>query len=98
MSDTPPPPPGPCFCSWGPRDDVLRKRDSGPALGVLLDTDAPPMPVGVAYGWGPAPHWRGPVATFRPAIGRAEVPGLWVLDRRFVSLEDWRERQAIDEG
>jgi hypothetical protein len=48
------------------------------------------LAVGIAYPVGFLPHWRGPVATFRLAIGKQEVPGRWVCHRRrFVPAESW---------
>jgi hypothetical protein len=50
--------------------------------GVVLDRAAPPMPDGIAYPVGYVPGRRGPVATFRLAIGKVEVPGRWICVRR----------------
>ena len=82
--------PGPYFATWGPRDGPIRQRERPPALGVVPEAEAPWPIVGTAYPWGWVAHWRGPVATFRLAIGKSPIPGLYVVDgRRFVPVEVW---------
>src|SRR4051812_1613217 len=90
--------PSPYFATWGPTDGPIRMSDAPPALGVVTDPDAPPMPVGIGFPVGHLPHWRGPVVAWRLEVDQVELPGRWVCDRRrFIPVEDWEERAAIQQ-
>ncbi len=91
-----PPALGPYFSNFGV-DGPLRPADAPSTIGVLLDLDAPPMPVGIAYGVSHViDHKERLVATWRLTVGKEEIPGLWIcIGRRFVDLDTWLEREAI---
>jgi hypothetical protein len=84
------------FSTWGPLDGPIRAIDVPPALGVVADPDAPPMPIGMAFAVDQVPHRGGSLAVFQLTIGKAEILGRWVCDRRqFVELV---ERGPVREG
>jgi len=90
------PDPGPYFSNFGV-DGPMRPADAPSTIGVLLDLDAPPMPVGIAFGCAYVEDRKGKlVATWRLTIGKADVPGLWVcVGRRFIEVDEWCEREVI---
>lgn len=79
-------------------DGPMLLNDAPPAIGVLLNPDAPPMPRGIAYsdGW---VRWRNKsIAAFRLEVRKEAIPGRWVcVGRRFMEVEDFLEREAIRE-
>ena len=91
-----PPALGPHFSNFGVVGP-LRPDDAPSTIGVLLDLDAPPMPVGIAFGCGYVEERKGKlVATWRLVVSRAEIPGRFVcIGRRFLEVDEWREREAI---
>jgi hypothetical protein len=86
-----PPHPGPYYATFGPPNGPILRRDEPPALGVVADPNRP-MPIGIAYPVGQVEHRRGPAATFRLAIGKAELEGRWLcVGREFVRLGEAAE-------
>lgn len=79
-------------------DGPIRQRDGSPALGIVAEAGSPWPIVGTAFPWGWVANWRGPVATFRLSVGKAEVPGLFVVDRRrFIAVAEWPEGRGGSE-
>ena len=72
----------PYYATWGPTDGPIRAVDCPPALGVVVDLDAPPMPIGIANCVGFHPDPKRPIATFRLTVHKVDLPGRYVCDRR----------------
>src|SRR4051812_12721940 len=82
---------GPYFTTWGPLDGPILRRHQPPALSVVPAPDCY-WPIGIAFPVGQVAHRRGPAATFRLVVEKAEVEGRWVcVGRRFVRLGDAAE-------
>jgi hypothetical protein len=82
--------------NWGPLDGPILGRSSPPALSVFLAGERLPgdvgLPIGIAYPTGLVERRRGPAVTFRLAIGKTELEGRWLCDRRaFVRLGEAAE-------
>jgi hypothetical protein len=79
----------PFYSNWGPSDGPIRYRDGPPAIGVLTDLDAPPMPIGIAFAVGWVADDRGPVALFRLEVRKHDLPGRYVcVGRRFIQVDE----------
>jgi hypothetical protein len=86
-----PPPAGPFFSTWGPRDGPILARDAPPAMGVVEAPDAI-WPVGIAYPMGQVAHRKGPARTFRLVVAKVDLEGRWIcVNRRFIALGEAAE-------
>jgi hypothetical protein len=56
------------------------------------------MPIGIAFAIDQVPHRGGALAVFRITLGKTEIPGRRVCDRRgFVELAEWRIARSAHE-
>jgi hypothetical protein len=73
--------------NYGPLDGPLRAVDVSHCLGVL-DHEGKAL-IGIAFNGQSIPDPRGAIAIFRLAIGKAELPGRYKVDRqRFIRVDE----------
>jgi hypothetical protein len=73
--------------NWGPLDGPILGRHMPPALFVYDSATVAAMPIGIAYPIGLTDGEEEPISTFRLVVGKEELPGEWMCDRRrFVRI------------